>query len=538
MRRRNVGCLLLALSAVGPEALAQQRVFIDVDHDLGPVNRDVFGGDFEFITSQAPETIALASGMPFARYPGGDADSTFYWTDGPLTDGIYPSFDWAAYAPLARQNRTRLFLEANVVRGNPYAAVSWLNDARGRGLQVPWMGVGNEPWGDWDAGYYRYGPAGSDPQVHARAYAADVRQYADVVHRLAPGTGVALEVGTHNEDVWNRAAVRAAGGAIDAIDYHFYPNHYDCSPGWYCPSALQVAAGADSVRPNLQRLRRMIQEESPADARRVQILIGEWDGAADVSFPLTPGFHYLQWSMADALFYGAAIGEMLVGEVAAAAHYEVQGRRFGLVGGNYAVPWDLSIHRPKEFALRLWRERFGDRLLRVQTGVEDCEAPAPGPSNPPGHSEDARYFRRDDHRHGRGVTSPWHGGGGDRRCREVPGFVSDVPTDWDGQPGWVPYVRTYASSADRGGSVRMIVVNRHPTDVMPVDYRFGDFDPSPTADVWCVAGRSIDDMNENLGGPIDAVRLEHATARAEAQRFVFQAPAHSVCAVRLDRRRR
>ena len=91
---------------------------------VGPVNRDVFGGDFENVTSQAPETIALATGMPLARFPGGDADSAFYWTDGPYTDGIYPSFDWNTFANLMRQNRVRVFLEANVVRGTARPTVS------------------------------------------------------------------------------------------------------------------------------------------------------------------------------------------------------------------------------------------------------------------------------------------------------------------------------------------------------------------------------------------------------------------------------
>lgn len=480
MRFTTRAALVSTLVGASSVAMAHGEAAFEVDAraDLGPVNRYAMGGNFEFISAQTPEVAALATGIPIARFPGGDADSKFLWTDPPGDPELYRPYDWTAFAQLAAANRIDLFLEMNIVRGTPASAVAWIADARRRGLRVPYMGIGNEVWGDWDAGF-------RTPEM----YAADVHAYATAIHARFPDTRVVLEIGTHNEDAWNRAAIRLAAADVDAIDYHFYPNHDDCSQR--CPNVLEVVGGADSLGDNLARIRRMVREEAPAQAHRLQIVIGEWDGAADVPLPspLVCGGRYMQWSMADALFYGAAIGEMLNGGVGAAMHYEVQGHRFGLIGGTFRRPADLTIHRPKEFALRFWREHFGDRRVRVKPVR---------------------------------VPSYWQAG----------------PLDWDGTAGSRDCVKTYASLADGGQSLRLIVVNRSPDETMRVHFNLRDFDPDGTAHVWSVAGDSILAQNESLGGPHDAVRPYDTLARTTGATFTWTAAAHSVNAIEIPRARR
>lgn len=481
---------------------AQDAEFtIDANTDLGPVNRYVMGGNFEFISAQTPQVAALAQEMPIARFPGGDADATFLWSDpNPLHDSMtgLSSYSWSAFASLAATHRIPLLLELNLVRRTSDSvtayqdAVDWVRDARvTRGLAVPYVGIGNEVWGDWDAGYARF--------PNAEAYATAVLGYADALHEAFPGIKVVLSIGTHNQEAWNREAIRRTAHAIDAIDYHFYPNHHSCSEG-HCPDAMEVVGGADAIGAvihtgledegqSFASLREMlVQEAGVLHGNRIEIVVGEWDGASDVPFPNpVPNTRYMQWSMADALFYGVMVGEMLHNQVAAAMHYELQGYRFGLIGGNYARAADLSVKRPKAYALQLWRSHFGDRLL------------------------------------------------GTARVRS-PGYQQQGPTSWDGTAGWRDYVKVYASLADQGRSLRLIVVNRHPTDAIRTRFNLGSFRALPTAQTWVLAGDSILAQNENItGGSPLAASIINGTAASGADIFTWDVPAHSVSAVALTR---
>lgn len=71
-----------------------------------------------------------------------------------------------------------------------------VEDATRRGIRVAWVGIGNEPWGDWDAGYRT-----------AARYAADVIAHAAAIRARTPGTRIVLAIGTANEEAWSREAI-------------------------------------------------------------------------------------------------------------------------------------------------------------------------------------------------------------------------------------------------------------------------------------------------------------------------------------------
>jgi hypothetical protein len=295
---------------------------------------------------------------------------------------------------------------------------------------------------------------------------------------------IVLEIGgPTNHEAWDREAIRRTADVIDAVDVHFYPNHQPT------PDPMQVVAGADAIPSLLSRVRRMIREEAPARANAIGVIVGEWDGVSDPPRPgpPQPGRAYAQWSMPNALFYGVAVGEMLLGGVEAAMYYEVQGYRFGAVPGSACTPADLRIRRPKELALRLYRDHFGDRLVAVTPG-------------------------------------------------SVPSFRSSGPTNWDGFAGEAPYVRTYASLGDEGRVLALVVINRHPRERAEVRFDLRGFDPRERAQAWELAGDSMMATNENVGGPVDAVRITERTAAVAGRQWTFLAAAHSVTALVLQAR--
>ena len=474
---RALAPLLVAL-AYATAAGAQPRVVVDATASRGAVSRDVFGGDLEFINTRSPEVEALAAELPLLRFPGGDADSVFRW-DQPLAPRCTrPGFDWPAAAAVAARGHAAVFLETNIVQSTPANAALWVQDAVGRGLRVAGVGIGNEVWGDWDAGHRS-----------ASRYAADVIAHAAAIRAVAPGTRIVLEIGTRNEDAWNREAVRRTAAVIDAVDYHYYPNHH----AWRDMDPAEVVAGADGIAPLLARLRAMIRDEAGPRAGAIQVMIGEWDGAADAPLArdrasvVTPRA-YAMWSMADALFYGAALGEMITGGVAAAMFYEVQGFRFGAIPGDWCVDANTAIRRPKYLVHQLWREHFGETLL--------------------------------------GVTASG-----------VQTFRVDGPTNWDGFAGDAPYVRAYASLTGDGRGLRLIVTHRGGADgvaALAVDLR--GFDPSPRASVWEVGGGGLLDTNENVRGPIDVVRTRTREIDVAGASFTLALAPYSVMAIELRRR--
>lgn len=476
---KTFGGFIAALAALALPSVstAQPRLEIDAAADRGAVSRDVYGGDLEFINSNVPEVAALAAELPLLRFPGGDADAVFRWDQSLPPRCTRPGFDWNAAATVASRGRSGLFLETNIVRSTPANAAAWVQDATRRGLRVAWVGIGNEVWGDWDAGYRS-----------ASRYASDVIAHATAIRALVPGTRIVLSIGTAREDAWNREAIRRTAAVIDAVDYHYYPNHH----AWTDMRPEEVVAGAEGIAPLLARLRAMIRAEAGARASAIQVVLGEWDGAADAPRVLkmdqlvTPRA-YAMWSMADALFYGAALGEMLTGGVAAAMFYEVQGFRFGAIPGDWCVDQDTTIRRPKALVHQLWREHFGDRLVAVTASG-------------------------------------------------VPSYRVSGPTNWDGFAGDVPYVRAYASLADSGRSLRVIVTHRGGASNVPsIAINLRGFAPESTASVWEVGGGGVMDTNENVRGPIDVVRIRARSMAVGGATFTLPLAPYSVTAIELRR---
>lgn len=472
LRILKILSFLLPILTFAPFVRAMPRFRVDTNNVVGPVRTDVFGANVEYIGDDSPAVRSVMDGTPLARFPGGDDVSRFLWTNPTTGTCSRPQWNWDAIANYAASHGMALFLESNVVLGDAESTAQWVRDARARGIAVPYLDVGNEVWGSWDAGYRT--PA---------QYEQDVRATAAAVRAVSPETKIVLEIGTFNQDAWNREAIRRTADVIDAIDYHYYPNHQAS------PDAMQVVAGADGVAPLMTRLRSLLQSAAPTRAGAIEILIGEYDGASDPprgSSP-APGHAYLQWSMPNALFYGVALGEMLHAGVAAATFYELQGYRFGAVNGNACTDANTTIRRPKELALRLYREHFGAQLLDVDAA-------------------------------------------------EVPTFHSDGPTNWDGFAGDAPFVRAYASLGADRNTLHLMITNRSAETSYATQWSLAGFEPESDAEIWQLAGDSIMATNENVGGPVDAVRTVASHAAIAGSEFTFDAPPHSVTALVLRRR--
>jgi hypothetical protein len=447
------------------------RIVIDTTQDRGAISRDLYGANLESTSQNAPEVRALAGQYPLLRFPAGDE---------PAVDVAPQKFrgpcddrwTWPAVADLAASRGMGLVLETNLLRGSPSDAANWIADARARGLRVAWVNIGNEVWGDWDADFRS-----------ASDYARDLRTYATALRARVPGTRVAASFGTFNEDDWNRSVVRQAGDVIDAVDLHWYPNHREYARA--IPS--QIMAESEAIPQLVARVRGILRDEAPARASQIEIMLGEYDCAEDPPRgDPTPGVAYSQWGMPNAVCYGGILGELITAGISTALYYEVQNARFGALQGKECEAGDYRIIRPKALAQQLYREHFGDRLVAVS------------PQN-------------------------------------IPSYYSDGPIWWDGFAGTAPYVRAYASLANGGRSLRVIVLSRYETSAIPVTFEVRGFQPVAAVQGWELAGDSVRATNENVGGPVDAVRIVPRALSVPGATFVYSVPPHSVTALEFTR---
>src|SRR5262245_44779583 len=101
MLRRIATACALAVALISRVATAQSAVAhftVDTAVDRGPVNRDVYGADLEYIGADAPDVRAVVSGTSLVRFPGGDDQSLFRWDAPTLGACTQPQWTWPSLA--------------------------------------------------------------------------------------------------------------------------------------------------------------------------------------------------------------------------------------------------------------------------------------------------------------------------------------------------------------------------------------------------------------------------------------------------------
>jgi alpha-L-arabinofuranosidase len=239
------------------------RVSIDLQRHVAPIDRNVFGGFAEHLgrciyggiyEPASPHADAdglrqdvLAAlkrlGMPVIRYPGGNYVSGYRWRDGvgPLEErparmelawhDLEPNtFGTNEFVDFCRKLGTEPYLAVNVGDGDMREARDWLEYCNGtkdtalvklrrqHGYDAPhrvkYWGVGNEVDGPWQIGY-------KTPEEYARAYT----EYAKVMKWTDPSiellaSAVSLWSPTWVERV--QLLMEHAGKLIDYMAIHWY----------------------------------------------------------------------------------------------------------------------------------------------------------------------------------------------------------------------------------------------------------------------------------------------------------------------------
>lgn len=431
-------------------ALLAAEVVVDVTAPGRTVPAGLFGTNLAARTQSTAEMAPLfrGFGLTLYRYPGGGSPG-WHWETGHFDFPILERDDACALASLEAARELvgaaggELLHAINLESGTPGEAAGLAAASGGRLFEI-----GNEAFGDWDRAYRG-----------ASQYAADLVAYANAIKAVQPGAWIGADMAGAFRDVdddgdavdtgdWDRVVLREAGASIDFLSYHWYPGRRRQE------DPRKIVANSLRVREDVARFRRLIGELQPG--RSIALGYLEWDGVFDHE---QTG---LRHSLANALFYADALGQMMIEGVELATHYEAATVTYGLVPAydpcarpRYPA-WDGATIRPKAFALQLASRLAGGRLLPARaSGV-------------------GRY---------------------------------EVTTDFPLQEyaGPVPLLGAYAVQA--AGAIRVLLVHRDPERPLSLVLRLAGAPAGPAAlAVTVLSGPSLDATNEAAPGTVAPVR--------------------------------
>ncbi|HEY3353356.1 MAG TPA: alpha-L-arabinofuranosidase C-terminal domain-containing protein [Polyangia bacterium] len=458
--RYSAGCLVLTLSLLAATSVASPlQIDVNAGAAVRPVNPRLFGSNLEpkDQTDQATRDLLGTLGLSLYRFPGGGWPG-WHWQTGTFDN--QSEFNSCALADinylkgLMAALAGEVLVQVNVESGTATEAAGLLAWMRANGLTGEYFELGNEVYGDWDAGYRS-----------ASAYVTTIRQFAAALRPQDPHVLVGADVGGGPYDSWDRAVVAGACSDIDFLSFHWYPGRQTTE------TAAHVMGNSVMIPWWVQHFRQLLADTCAARKDHIEIGFLEWDGVFDHD---TTG---MRQTLANAIFYADALGQMATAGVALSTHYETAGRNYGLVDG-YDACWSWPDRftnkvRPKAYALQLASKLAGGDL--VATTVSGA----------------ATYT------------------------------TSTQSPEWE-YSGAVPYQAAYASR--HADHLTLLIVSRHPDQATPATINLNGFTPRPTADVLTLTGPSLTASNETTTG---TVGVTPSTVNVGPS-FTFSVPPRSV----------
>ncbi len=390
-------------------ALLAPRVAIDLENPGPPVPRELFGTNLPARAEVTPRIPALLKslGLTLYRYPGGSSPG-WDWMTGRF---MFPVIPGDNNCHLNTPDQLFAFVDAaggevlmqvNVESGTPAQAAGLATRSAGHGVRY-WE-IGNEVFGDWDNGYRS-----------ASQYITDVNAYSDAIKGVDANALIGADMAGEYRDIdddgdavdtndWDRRVLQGTRGKIDFMSYHWYAGRRDQE------DPLHVMAGSLRIPIDMARFRMMSVNDG---GRQLPVGYLEWDGVFDND---STGARH---TLANAIFYADALGQMIYEGVALSTHYDATTRSYGLVHaydpcesrpGFHA--WDGMTIRPKGYALQLASRLAGGRLVVA-------------------------------------------------RVTDSGSYTVTTTSPMQEYAGEVPYMAAYASRP--GGNIAILVVHRHPT---------------------------------------------------------------------------
>lgn len=475
-------------SAIDDSKAREISINVDPSSEITKVSPLLYGTNLSPQVETEPDIIKFVRsiGITCFRFPGGDSPG-YHWKTG--------TFDFRknyAKVPLrnidyliefCKRTGAKIVMQVNVESGSAKEAaelVDYLNNKPN--FRVDYWELGNEVYGDWDKGY-----------MNGEQYAKVVKEFTEEMKKADPTIKIGINWAPESNEGFNKTVLQNAGGSVDFISIHWYPNHINASHkvnGRIHPEPYEVMAGYLQIPNIIKNVKDSIAKYAPSRKETIEITFLEWDGAWDAPSsdppPYTQGV--AQWSLANAIFYADCLGQFAKGGVTASAYYTFQTIGFGSIrgwdreAGWGGQRWDGETIRPKALAVQLYAKHFGDILIKS----EIIGSPA--------------YYK---------------------------------PKDWwsGSYSGNVPFVSCYASKFSDKNRIALVIINKHEKNDYKVKVSLQSIEPKLQGKLFILTGPQLTSQND--GNP-NTVHIKELTIENIKKEFIYNVPAHSVNVLEID----
>ncbi|MFT3867376.1 MAG: alpha-L-arabinofuranosidase [Nibricoccus sp.] len=323
-------------SAVSVSVDARARIR-QVDPRMFGLNTAVWDGVFN--TATTAELLNEVDNQAL-RFPGGSLADVYHWKTN-MSEG--QTFQWAtsfdAFANIALTTKAQVFVTVNYGTGTPEEAAEWVRYSnRTKHYDFKYWEVGNENYGTWEADNNN---RPHDPVTYVTRFKEYARQMKAADHRIKIGAVIVADEDsdanytdqtvtnprtglTHNG--WSAvmlATFKKLGFVPDFVVYH----RYEQAPGG--ESDLYLLNSSKSWANDAAKIRQMLNDYLGHEARRVEITCTE-----NNSVYSNPGKQTT--SLVNGLFLADSMGNILKTEFNAFFWWDL---RNGQEGGNNNSPF-------------------------------------------------------------------------------------------------------------------------------------------------------------------------------------------------------
>ncbi len=220
--------LSIVLGVINPDIYGQY-----IEH-VQPEEKIIYGGVFELNSPLSDEkgirkdvVEALKEmGIPVVRWPGGCFADTYHWRNGIGKTRIgHQNMHWGGWEPnlfgtdeylhLCNLLEAKTYTCLNAGTGTAEEAAEWVKYCQDNGIEGGLWGIGNEMYGEWEAGH-----------CSADEYVLRVLEFAEQIRTIDPDVKL-VAVGAPCEN-WNKTVLEKTSSMIDYISVHMYAHS---SPG-------------------------------------------------------------------------------------------------------------------------------------------------------------------------------------------------------------------------------------------------------------------------------------------------------------------
>ncbi|NOZ21491.1 MAG: hypothetical protein GXP25_10435 [Planctomycetes bacterium] len=439
------------------------------------------------------------------RYPGGCFSDTYHWRDGVGPKTARPTvinehwgglesnaFGTGEFIQFCRALRCEALLCVNLGTGTPEEAAQWVEYCNGgpdtglgalrakhgekKPYNVKYWEIGNEIYGDWEAGH-----------CDAKTYAERYLEFRKAMKAVDPSIQC-LAVG-HTDMDWNREVLATAGSEIEYLTMHFYQG---------APLDADDETRAKAMLAAPKKFGEIIAEtgrliDDVCKSNRPKLAVTEWNAmyANATERPMEPREHSLEAALFNAgllnvfirncnrvgicnfsdLVNGWSGGCIRVGDFLSDAKER-------LVEGWSGVRKDIVYGTPSYYVLQVYSTHAGQFVLGVNVDTDTYDSP---------------------------------------ELDKLPAFQK------------APLVDAAATLSRDGNELVIFVVNRDPHRDAPVRFAIANFKPSCYASVYVVAGDSPSDRNTPQYP--DAVEMVTMHLSDVGTQFAHELPACSLTAI-------